>query len=638
VEVVLVDDAEDVRQVVKSHLRHDGRFVVVAEGGTGAEAIALARAHKPLIMVLDASMPDMDGLEALPGILEASPNTQVAVLSGFGGQALELAAMELGATLYIEKRQPIRELPNKLAQLIPAGSRPETPQPALADDAPIAPEDAAEIFAEHLERFRTVFDQAAIGMATMTLTGSVVRVNDAMARVLGGGDRQLIGRSYAHLAADVPTDLAVAVSGVASGSVDVVEVDHRLTREGDRRALHSTLTVVRDSASRPLYLFCQAEDVTERTAALEELRRGEERFRLLVEGVRDYAIFLLDKTGHVSTWNAGAERMKRYTADEILGRHFRTFYPQHAQDARHPEHELEVALREGRYEEEGWRVRRDGTTFWANVVITALFDSRGEHIGFAKVTRDVTERRQALEALEAAAAQTAEFVTITAHELQSPIAAVSGAADLLDAHWTTMQDAERAALLANINRGATTLRHLLDDLLMASRLGSGSFHPTTADHALTAILADAVADLNLPPDAVVLDCPQELQVRADRLRLQQILSNLLTNAVKYGATPIVISAGRTDGTVEIRVTDSGEGIPAELEPRLFERFARGAGRRDRGTGLGLFIVRELARVQGGDARYEATEGGARFVVTLRAAHSDVVTPEEPGPIDSGRIR
>ena len=621
-EVVLVDDAEDVRQVVHSHLRHDGRFVVVAEGSTGAEAIALARAHKPVIMVLDASMPDMDGLEALPGILEASPHTRVAVLSGFGGQALELAAIELGAALYVEKRQPIRELPGKLAQLIPPRSTPpETPRPGQVDDAAIAPEDAAEIFAEHLERFRTVFDQAAIGMATMTLTGTVVRVNDAMARVLGGGDRQLIGRSYPHLAADVPTDLAAAVGTVACGSADVVEVDHHLTQGGDRRALHSTLTAVRDSASRPLYLFCQAEDVTERTAAIEELRRSEERFRLLVEGVRDYAIFLLDKTGHVSTWNAGAERMKRYQADEILGRHFRTFYPQHAQDARHPEHELEVAMREGRYEEEGWRVRKDGTTFWANVVITALFDSRGEHIGFAKVTRDVTERRQALEALKAAAAQTAEFLAITAHELQSPIAAVSGAADLLDAHWTTMQDTEREALLANINRGAATLRHLLDDLLMASRLGSGSFQPATADHAVAAILSDAVADLNLPPDAVVVECPQDLQVRADRLRVQQILSNLLTNAVKYGATPIRISAERTDGTIEIRVADSGEGIPAELEPRLFERFARGAGRRDRGTGLGLFIVRELARVQGGDARYEATSNGAQFVVTLSAAHS-----------------
>src|SRR5690606_24365677 len=128
---------------------------------------------------------------------------------------------------------------------------------------------------------------------------------------------------------------------------------------------------------RPLYLFAQVQDVS-------DLRRTEESFRLLVDSVSDYAIFLLDRTGHVASWNAGAERIKGYEASEILGRHFSAFYPEEARARHHPEHELEVATREGRYEEEGIRVRKDGSTFVAHVVITALRDAAGELVGFAK--------------------------------------------------------------------------------------------------------------------------------------------------------------------------------------------------------------------------------------------------------------
>ena len=166
-----------------------------------------------------------------------------------------------------------------------------------------------------------------------------------------------------------------------------------------------------------------------------ELRHSEERFRLLIESVVDYAIFMLDPGGHITTWNAGAQRMKGYRADEIVGQHFRVFYPEEDQERRHPEHELELAVRDGRYEEEGWRIRKDGTTFWANVVITALFDHNRRLVGFGKVTRDVTERRLTEDAREAGATelaaavdqlrsaneQTSDFLAIVAHELHNTL-------------------------------------------------------------------------------------------------------------------------------------------------------------------------------------------------------------------------
>ena len=151
-------------------------------------------------------------------------------------------------------------------------------------------------------------------------------------------------------------------------------------------------------------------DLTSRQLATEQMRAGAaelrmanaelEQFRLLVTSVRDYAIFVLDVTGRIRTWNPGAERIKGYSADEVIGRHFELFYTDEARARRHPDHELRVAAREGRFEEEGWRVRKDGTLFWANVVITALRDARGGLVGYAKVTRDLTERRKAQQLLE----------------------------------------------------------------------------------------------------------------------------------------------------------------------------------------------------------------------------------------------
>jgi PAS domain S-box-containing protein len=157
-----------------------------------------------------------------------------------------------------------------------------------------------------------------------------------------------------------------------------------------------------------------------------------ERLVLLVEQVRDYAIFMLDTGGHIATWNRGAERIKGYRADEIIGRHFSTFYTPDAVARDHPAYELEVAIKEGRFEEEGWRVRKDGSRFWANVVITTIYDRDGKHIGFGKVTRDLTERRALQQDLLRSNADLQRFASLAAHDLAEPLRTIGGFADLLD--------------------------------------------------------------------------------------------------------------------------------------------------------------------------------------------------------------
>jgi PAS domain S-box-containing protein len=624
-EVVVVDDAPEVRRVVAQALRLSGCFVVVGEGESGSDAIELAARFQPAVLLLDASMPGMDGFDAIPAVKGVSQATRIVMLSGFDAPGLAAKAIELGADAYIEKSRPVPEIPGELLTIL--GARPAPPAPP-----PTAEEEAAGLLSEHLERFRTVFDQAAIGMATLTLTGRIVRANRALAAFVHAEERGLVGMPYAELAPpETRTALAACVTAVGTGGQLSSVLEHEVV---DGRWAHSTIAAVTDSEGRPLYLFAQAEDVTDRRATIQELLASEERFRLMVESVQDYAILMLDADGRVATWNLGAERMKGYRADEIVGRHFRTFYPEEERVAHHPEHNLEIASYEGRYEEEGWRVRKDGSMFWANVVITAVFDAHRRLLGFAKVTRDMTERRRAQEerdafarelevanaGLRAAAERVEEFLAVTAHELQSPVSAITGAADILLEYWDKLDAEERRDTLGHITRGGMRIRRLLSDLLTASRLDAGAFELRTERVEVDAAVKEAIAEVAGGDRDVQVVGEPHIAVLADRSRLVQILTNLLTNAGKYGQPPVVVEVERQGGEVEVRVLDHGTGVREELVPRLFEKFARGAGGGGRGTGLGLFIVRELARLQGGQASYApAADGGSCFRVTLPAA-------------------
>jgi PAS domain S-box-containing protein len=404
-----------------------------------------------------------------------------------------------------------------------------------------------------------------------------------------------------------------------------------------------TLAPVRDSGGRPLYLFLQVQDITGEQAAREELRRSEERFRMLVDAVEDYAIFMLDPTGHVVSWNSGAQRSALYTAEDIIGQHFRVFYPPEVQERKHPEHELEVALRVGHYEEVGWRLRKDGSRFWASVLITAVHNAAGEHIGFAKVTRDISERRRLeqereaavaalaaanseLESLNArlqqAAEDQAEFLAVTAHELRTPIGVLAGAAETLSGYWEAITAEERRELFDAMTSSTTRLRRMLAELLMASRLQASALEMHIAPVEVAEVVASAITTVHATQGAVPVEYDGELglRVQADHDRLGQAVENLLANAVRHGKPPVQVHAIRKGATVRIEVADQGSGVKPEMQRRLFDRFA--TGRRRGGTGLGLFIVRELARAQGGDAFYEmpsVEHPSGAFVITLPAA-------------------
>jgi PAS domain S-box-containing protein len=566
----------------------------------------------------------MDGLEALPGILTVSPETRVVIYTGFEERSLAGLAKELGAADFIEKSYPIERLPGRLTQIAEASEvERQTALRAISQPAgsPRVDHDQ-QILRAHLERVREVFEVAAIGMATLTLNGSVVRANRALAALLHCQPEDLVGIDYGQVTCGKGTVLDTCLKAIQNGD-DLATFEHEIAGYSSTRIAQATLAPVRDSDGVALYAFLQVQDITAQRAAEDRFRRSEERFRLLIAAVEEYAIFMLDTEGHVVSWNAGAQRIKGYRAEEIIGQHFRVFYPRDQQAIQHPEDELQMALRDGAYAEEGWRIRKDGSRFWASVVITAVFDDAGHHIGFAKVTRDQTERRRAEQHRERDLEQQSRLLAVTAHELRTPTAVIDGSVDTALNHWDQLPPQEREHLLAGVRTSTRRLQLLAADLLTASRLDAETLTLHPASTTLEAVLSDAADRARLANRQIDISIAGDLDARltVDPVRVGQAVDNLISNSVRHGRPPILLTGGTaTSATgveqVMIEVSDAGPGVEPKIRDRLFNRFT--AGGRTGGAGLGLYIVRELARMHGGEIRYEApsTSQRSRFVLTL----------------------
>jgi PAS domain S-box-containing protein len=359
-------------------------------------------------------------------------------------------------------------------------------------------------------------------------------------------------------------------------------------------------------------------------------------YRLLIESVRDYAIFALDATGHVLTWNPGAERFKGYKAEEIIGKHFSVFYPQARIDEGLPAHELKEAAAVGRFEDEGWRIRKDGTRFWANVVITALRSPSGELVGYGKVTRDLTERREMqLRAIEdtrriaeaeAANRAKAEFLAAMSHELRTPLNAIGGYVDLISLGIRGPVTEQQIDDLKRIRRSQQHLLGIINDLLNFSRIEAGRLTYEFAQVPLGDIL-ESVAAMVEPMafgKTITMNWPKNVRsdVYTDRAKAEQILLNLLTNAIKFtgdgGQIDVTCKVGREHTSIQVK--DTGVGIPQDKLENIFEPFVQ-IGRTHtslhEGTGLGLAISRDLAHALAGDLSVESEPGsGSTFTLVL----------------------
>jgi PAS domain S-box-containing protein len=376
------------------------------------------------------------------------------------------------------------------------------------------------------------------------------------------------------------------------------------------------------------------ERLRENAAQLAASNAELEQFRRLVLSVSDYAIFLLDPGGHVTTWNAGAWRAKGYTEQEIVGRHFSVFYTDADRARDHPADELRMAAETGRYEEEGWRIRKDGSRFWAHVVITTVRDDDGELLGYAKVTRDLTERRQAEQALREANKRLARsnleldrFAAVAAHDLQEPLRTIAGFSGLLQRRDAGALDEAARDHIDHIAAAVGRMQSLVDDLLGYARAAepSGLGGDTVAVRdAIGLVLEELRATIEERGAAIAVEVADHVDVHAEARDVESVLRNLLSNAVKFAdanAPSVTIRATLAASAVQIEVIDNGIGIDPADRPRLFLPFQRLHSAADYpGTGLGLAIAQRVVERNGGSIGVDSVVGrGSRFWFTLPAA-------------------
>jgi PAS domain S-box-containing protein len=362
---------------------------------------------------------------------------------------------------------------------------------------------------------------------------------------------------------------------------------------------------------------------------------AERHFGLLVESVQDYAIFILDPCGVVTTWNTGARRIKGYVAHEIIGRHFSVFYPPEAVAAGRCEEELAIAARHGRFEDEGWRVRQDGGRLWANVVITALRDRDGELVGFSKVTRDLTDRMEAEANMRVLLTQKTileermrvqefqeRFVAILGHDLRNPLAAIIMGSAVLQQQAS---DPLTLRVLNRMIRSSRRMARMIDQILdlTRSRL-AGGLVMNMAPMDLQTTLLGIVEELRTahPSRSVNLYC-LPLLGSWDRDRLEQVFSNLVSNAILHGdpGSQVTVTAEENGNHIRVSVHNQGLPIPEDVRLRLFDPFRRGERdsrtSRTAGLGLGLYITQEVVRAHGGYIDVQSTrDEGTTFSINL----------------------
>jgi PAS domain S-box-containing protein len=393
------------------------------------------------------------------------------------------------------------------------------------------------------------------------------------------------------------------------------------------------ITIVLGDALAVLFVGVGAyaihQEMSRRSQAEQNLRESEERFRLMATRVKEYAILMLDPGGRISSWNAGAERIKGYSAEEIIGQHFSRFYPAADIAQGKPDYELKMAAQQGQFEDEGWRVRKDGSRFWANVVITAMRDDAGRLRGFCKVSRDMTERRRAEEEikrqnaqLDAANRELDAFSYSVAHDLRAPLRAIDGFSSAALEDCKDQISAEGKLYLERVRAGAVRMAHLIDDLLRLSRISRQQMGRSEVD--LSGLAQEVVSQLRVtsPDRQVRFTITPEISVTADRDLLRIVLENLLGNAWKFTSkepqAQIELGMQNGDGQRIFFVRDNGPGFDMRYADKLFGVFQR--LHRDSefpGTGVGLATVQRIIQRHGGRIWAKAAVGeGATFYFAL----------------------
>lgn len=460
--------------------------------------------------------------------------------------------------------------------------------------------------------------------------GRIVTWNAGAERFKGYSADEIIGENFSRFFTDEDraNDVPSRALRIATHEGRFEAEGWRVRKDGTRFWAHAILDAVRSEDGTLLGFAKITRDITAKREREEELFKSEQRFRLLVEGVRDYAIYMLDREGHITNWNSGAEAIKGYSAEEAVGQHFSRFYTEEDRANGEPKRALETALREGKYEREAWRVRKDGTLFWAQVLIDPIYNETGEHVGFAKVTRDATERKKAQDELEetrAALAQAQKLQALgelaggIAHDFNNLMTVILGSTDFLRRR-PKLPPEKRQQYLDAIFETGTRATQLTEQLLSFGRrrpLKTEVIELNTCINALSKLLTRTLGskiELDLDLDA------NAGRVEVDTAQLEASILNAVVNAcdaMPNGgkltiATAVAPPLDGVDDYVRIDIIDSGLGMPERVLERAFDPFftTKGVGE---GTGLGLSQIHGFAAQAGGRAELKSSEGGGTVV-------------------------
>lgn len=505
--------------------------------------------------------------------------------------------------------------------------------------------------------------------------GTVLTWNRGAEQIKGYAAAEIVGRSFEMFYPKDAVDRQFPryALEVAMRDGHFEDEGWRIRKDGTRFWARVVITPLRDDAGRLTGYAKVTSDLTRQKESDDALKRSEEQFRLLVKSVQDYAILMLDPAGRVVTWNDGAQRLKGYTAEEIVGQSFERFYPPEKVAEGFPKKELEIAARDGRFEDEDLRVRKDGSRYWANVIITAMRDDAGRLVGFGKVTRDLTARREAeqqgrqlaaeqarneavaarnqelqqlnaqleaavsdaqkaRDAAERARSETEDayreldqFAYVASHDLKAPLRGISSLAGWINEEVGDRLNPESARHMRLLQGRVQRLQALIDGILAYSRAGRVRTKPELVD---TGRLVREVIDLQAPTAVTIDVAPRMPTVEAERVPLQQVFLNLIGNAIKYGAADrddakIAISWRDVDDAYEFAIADNGPGIAPDFHERIWGVFQRLESRdKVEGTGIGLAVVKKVVETRGGQIFLESAPGqGATFRFTWPKAQA-----------------
>ncbi|HEX4693126.1 PAS domain S-box protein [Sphingomonas sp.] len=481
-------------------------------------------------------------------------------------------------------------------------------------------------------------------------TGRVTSWNPGARRFKGYEADEIIGEHFSRFY--TPEERAKGIPKIALETAERegrFEADGwRVRKDGTRFWANVVIDPVRDPAGNLVGFAKITRDLTHRKAAEEELRQSEERFRLLVQSVTDYAIYMLDPDGHVSSWNAGAERFKGYTTDEILGEHFSRFYSEEDRAAGIPWKALETARREGRFEAEGWRMRKDGSRFWASVIIDPIRNDDGELLGFAKVTRDLTEKRAAEEELRQSQKMEAvgQLTGGLAHDFNNLLTGISGSLEMMQVRMAQGRTAEFDRYFMAAQGAVKRAAALTHRLLAFSRRQTLDPQPTNANR-LISDLEDLVRRTVGPAIEVeVVGASGLWPTLVDPNQLENAILNLCINgrdAMPDGGKLTIETANKwlderaarkhdipVGQYISVCVTDTGTGMTPDVAAKAFDPFFTTKPMGE-GTGLGLSMIYGFARQSGGQVRIY-TELGQGTTMCLYLPRHTEEAPAEDEPI------